>query len=73
MTMKSIELSDLEMQRKGDRFNLRQESRGVSALLMGIGINTGTVVACNIGSAAKREYNVISDGVNVAARMQGVA
>lgn len=63
----------LDMQREGERFNLGQEARGLPALPMGIGINTGPVVAGNIGSATKMEYTVIGDEVNVAARMQGVA
>ena len=42
-------------------------------LPMGIGINTGPVVAGNICSLTKRGYTVMSDEVNIAARMQGIA
>lgn len=42
-------------------------------LPMGIGVNTGPVVAGNIGSSTKMEYTVIGDEVNIAARMQGIA
>lgn len=63
----------LEMQKAGLRFNHEQEAKGLPALPMGIGINTGSVVAGNIGSSTKMEYTVIGDEVNIAARMQGIA
>ena len=63
----------LEMQREATRFNLAQEAKGLPVLPMGIGINTGPVVAGNIGSSTKMEYTVIGDEVNIAARMQGIA
>ena len=63
----------LAMQQEGDRFNKDQIAKGLPALPMGIGINTGAVVAGNIGSSTKMEYTVIGDEVNIAARMQGIA
>ncbi len=63
----------MEMQAAGIMFNRQQEEKGLPALPMGIGINTGPVVAGNIGSSTKMEYTVIGDEVNIAARMQGIA
>jgi adenylate cyclase len=40
------------------------------ALSVGIGVNTGTVVAGNIGGAGRFEFSVIGDPVNVAARIE---
>jgi adenylate cyclase len=37
---------------------------------VGIGLNTGTVVAGNVGGAGRLEFSVIGDPVNVAARVE---
>jgi adenylate cyclase len=39
-------------------------------LQIGIGVNSGTVIAGNVGAAGRLEFSVIGDPVNVAARVQ---
>lgn len=63
----------LDMQREVADFNRARQAEGMPPLEMGIGINTGAVVAGNIGSAMRMEYTVIGDSVNIAARLQGMA
>lgn len=45
-------------------------TRGVPELEMGIGVNTGTVIVGNVGSARRMKYGVVGDAVNVAARVE---
>jgi adenylate cyclase len=40
------------------------------ALSVGIGLNSGTVVAGNVGGAGRLEFSVIGDAINVAARVE---
>jgi adenylate cyclase len=41
-------------------------------LSVGIGLNTGTVVAGNVGGAGRLEFSVIGDAVNTAARVEAI-
>lgn len=63
----------VEMQDAVEIFNRKRRDKGLPPVEMGIGINTGPVVAGNIGSSMRMEYTVIGDNVNVAARLQAVA
>lgn len=60
----------VEMQRAMSDFNEQSKALGLPDLFMGIGINTGEVVAGPVGSADHQEYTVIGDEVNLASRIE---
>jgi predicted ATPase/class 3 adenylate cyclase len=62
-------LAAIEMLEAMDRFSAERKME----LAMSIGLNTGEVVALNVGSKERMEYTVIGDGVNLAARLEKVA
>ncbi len=60
----------VEMQLRLDKFNQQRAFYGKDAVRAGIGINTGQVIAGSIGSKNRKDYTVIGDPVNVAARLE---
>lgn len=63
----------LEMQRALEEFNRVRESRELEPIHVGIGINSGPVIAGAIGSSRTLQYTVIGDPVNIASRLCSVA
>jgi adenylate cyclase len=59
-----------EMQHRLQKVNLALEQAGYPRLSHGIGINTGQVLAANIGSPDRLSYALVGDTVNVASRLQ---
>jgi adenylate cyclase len=60
----------LEMRRELEKFNTAIIQKGGNPLRHGIGLNTGMVLAGNIGSPDRLAYSLVGDTVNVASRIQ---
>lgn len=62
----------LDMIRTLDRLNVQWRAEGRPVLNIGIGINSGEMIAGNIGSEAIMSYTVIGDAVNLGSRLESL-
>jgi adenylate cyclase len=62
----------LDMVRALDELNRKWQSEGRPALGIGIGVNSGEMIAGNIGAETIRSYTVIGDAVNLGARLESL-
>ena len=62
----------VEMVRELGELNRRWAAEGRVQLDIGIGVNSGDMIAGNIGSSAIMSYTVIGDNVNLGARLESL-
>ncbi|HEY3210282.1 MAG TPA: adenylate/guanylate cyclase domain-containing protein [Actinomycetota bacterium] len=63
----------LAMQARQRKLNSEAGAGGLPPLGIGIGVNTGTVIAGTVGGAGRLHYTVLGDAVNLAQRLQAEA
>lgn len=63
----------MEILRAVSEMNQVRAAEGREVAEFGVGINSGQVIAGNVGSTQRLEYTIIGDTVNVAARLQALA
>jgi class 3 adenylate cyclase len=63
----------IAMQHRQAGLNAEGDRLGLPTSEIGIGLNTGTVIAGTIGGSGRLDYTVLGDAVNVAQRLQSEA
>jgi adenylate cyclase len=63
----------ISMQVRQTELNREGWGTEVSELGVGIGVNTGQVIAGTVGGGGRLEYTVVGDAVNIAQRLQSEA
>jgi len=62
----------LRAARRMERVNDNWEAEGRPRIRLRIGLNCATVLVGNVGSSTRLSYTALGDGVNVAARLEGI-
>ncbi len=62
----------IDMVRELGELNTAWAARGMAELDIGIGVNSGEMIAGNIGSSSIMSYTVIGDNVNLGARLESL-
>jgi adenylate cyclase len=61
------------IQRLVQRLNIRRQARGLTTVTFRVGVNSGHMLAGNLGSRDRMQYTVVGDSVNLASRLSNMA
>ena len=64
-------LAAIEMNDRLIELRARALQKGVTPLVVRMGVNTGTMVVGNMGSKQRMNYTIMGDAVNLASRLEG--
>ena len=62
----------IEMQQKLDELRIRWRKQGIPLIHSRMGVNSGPVMVGNLGSFSRKQYSVVGDAVNLAARLETI-
>ncbi len=65
-------MAALEINRRVAQLGKRLAAEGMPNPEVGIGVNTSRAIAGNVGTPSRLNYTVLGDGVNLAARLEGL-
>ncbi|MEO1208165.1 MAG: GAF domain-containing protein [Cyanobacteria bacterium J06638_20] len=63
----------VEMRKRLVAFNAKRKEDNLTAIRIGIGLNSDTVISGNIGSSRRMEFTAIGDGVNLGSRLESAS
>jgi adenylate cyclase len=64
-------IASIKMQKQMAKLRQQWEKEGMPSLFMRVGINSGNMVVGNMGSKTRKDYTIMGDNVNLAARLEG--